>query len=258
MLGLACSARFDSQAKTARSTPPCGVDESHSYLWFPECFSILYLYTSRNTRRLQEREAFCYSIMDPVSITFGVVGLVAAITQLSNYIIKLKARSSKTDLEGLEQESLSLKSSLAALEGGRTDISIAGDFNGLNITIKKMTGNSLIVVQEFVDLLNKHKRKGPCRAFLWTISGRTEVENLKKRLIAHISALKVALAVVQLWVKKFQNTDTIRMLITMAGCWYKKSVRTLDMFLIVWVSYKETLHRFSKRCLYSLRSYLHN
>jgi hypothetical protein len=137
--------------------------------------------------------------MDPISLTTGCVGLVAAIAQLTTSISTFiaRVRSARADLDSVSRELLSLKIILELLHLDLTDDAV--NFSDtLQRQVSAIITNCTNVILEIQKILDKQNGSGVQKAAQWALSSRADVDKLRTSLEAHKSALEIALDMIQL------------------------------------------------------------
>lgn len=138
--------------------------------------------------------------MDPLTIAVGCVSLVATISKLSEVISTFirDVRTSRSELDAVSRELLSLKTVLELLEEDTSE-DVSGSFpETLRLQIIGIVSNCDTVVAEIESVLMSHVGNRIDKSAKWVLAGKGDVNKLRLSLEAHKSALEIALDMVTL------------------------------------------------------------
>ena len=129
--------------------------------------------------------------MDPLSITVGVVSLMASLTTLSVRIAEfsLDLRESPSEIRELGEEINDLQLILKKIEDARSRGTLAGNLTtDLGMVLKRL--DTTVIETE---LLLKKCMAMKIRAAYWAITGKKQCLQLARRLDSYKSTLGLAL-----------------------------------------------------------------
>ena len=139
--------------------------------------------------------------MDPLSITAACIALGGAITNTSTAVFGFvrNVREARDDLEAVQTELSSIKTLLGLLADDVSDLTDESFPPTLQKQVADIIGNCTDVIADIDATLKRHNGSRVSQAARWIASGKDNIAKLRSSLVAHKSALVIALDMVALY-----------------------------------------------------------